>query len=283
MDIRNYITFNTIVETGSFTKAAKKLNYAQPTVTLHIKELEAHYNHKLFDRLGKSMCLTLFGKDLMPHSKALTDLYERTLNYGAESKETLRIGVYESLLKYRLADLIQTYKREHPNVELVIIHGTCSSLRKKIREGLIDVMFQIEPERVFKDLNVTTLCEERFKLILPLGYELEDMYHEHKTVYLTERGCTYRLLFERYLDEKGIQIYQTMETGSIDLIKQHVGFGLGYSMIPSATLKDENMAIKDIELETTLYTHLVYHKGKHVFKAMKDFIDQVLQEAKEWK
>ena len=69
MDIRNFMTFNTVVEAGGFTKAANHLNYAQSTVTLHIKELEKHYEKLLFDRIGKRIYLTQFGKLLYEKTK----------------------------------------------------------------------------------------------------------------------------------------------------------------------------------------------------------------------
>ena len=155
MDIRNFITFNTVVEEEGFTRAAEKLNYAQSTVTLHIKELEGHYEEKLFDRIGKRIYLTAFGKNLYNKSLKLVADYEDILfNTEDFQKETLRIGVYESLLKNRLMPLIFDFKKNHPYVDIVIKHGTCRSLRKDIRDGALDLTFQVETLRDFSDMHV---------------------------------------------------------------------------------------------------------------------------------
>jgi DNA-binding transcriptional LysR family regulator len=282
MDIRNFITFNTIVEEEGFTRAAEKLNYAQSSVTAHIKELENHYGEMLFDRIGKKIYLTSFGKTLYRKSIRLVEYYKDTLNTSSgNSKETLRIGVYESLLKYRLMDLISSFKSNHPNLDIIIKHGTCGSLRKDIRNGDLDITFQIEPTRDFVDLHSIVLCEEKFSLIYPKGESVKDSH----TVYFTEAACSYRKLFEQYLDEEGREILQSMETGSVDLIKQYVGLGLGYSMVPSVTITNEDrtkLDKEDFKTKSKLFTQIVYHKDKNVFKAMKEFIEILKLEAEKW-
>jgi DNA-binding transcriptional LysR family regulator len=289
MDIRNFITFNTVFEAGGFTKASKKLNYAQSTVTLHIKELENHYRLQLFDRINKKIYLTSFGEQVYKRSKKLVEDYQTvlTLNDAAQTTEVLRIGVYESLLKYRLYPLIQEFKETHPTTDIIIQHGVCTDLRKLVRGGELDLSFQIETIREFSGLDVHILCPEDFKLILPKHQTMDFLLCEDHTVYLTEKDCSYRSLFEHYLDKEGYERKQVMETGSVDMIKQYVALGLGYSMVPSISLQskeDKNtLEIIDIQWEHQLYTQLFYHKDKSIFPAMQDFLEIVMQHAIDWK
>lgn len=53
MELRQLITFKTIVEKGSFNRTAQHLGYSQSSITTHIKELEKELDNPLFDRLGK--------------------------------------------------------------------------------------------------------------------------------------------------------------------------------------------------------------------------------------
>ncbi|EFV69903.1 hypothetical protein HMPREF1012_03918 [Bacillus sp. BT1B_CT2] len=48
MEIRHLITFQTIVEMGSYTGAASKLGYTQSTITTHIQALEHEIGGALF-------------------------------------------------------------------------------------------------------------------------------------------------------------------------------------------------------------------------------------------
>lgn len=288
MDIRNFITFNTIIDAGGFTKAAIRLNYAQSTVTLHIKELETHYNEQLFDRMGKRIFLTSFGAKLHEKSKRLVGEYVSILEMNNKDKpfEVLRIGVYESLLKYRMYDLIHEYKTQYPHVDIIIHHGICKKLRNMIRNGELDLTFQIEPIKEFSGLNVETLCEEKFSLIFPKNNGIDILHKSHQTIYLTEKECSYRMMFEDFLNNQGVIRQHIMETGSVDMIKQYVSFGLGYSMVPSVTVRDEKdkkgLEVMDFGNEEPMYTQLVYHKEKYVFPAMERFIKLVKQYAYEW-
>ena len=68
MEFRHLETFQAIIEAGSFLQAAEKLQYAQSTITLHIQQLEAELNVKLFSRRGKKVQLTTAGRALSTHA-----------------------------------------------------------------------------------------------------------------------------------------------------------------------------------------------------------------------
>lgn len=58
MNLRHLLIFKTVVDTGSFTKAAKQLFITQSGVSHAIRELEQQTNAVLFDRLSKAIILT---------------------------------------------------------------------------------------------------------------------------------------------------------------------------------------------------------------------------------
>lgn len=62
MDIRLIIAFVTVASVHNFTKAADRLGYAQSSITSQIQLLEKELGVKLFDRLGKKICLTPEGE-----------------------------------------------------------------------------------------------------------------------------------------------------------------------------------------------------------------------------
>lgn len=67
MEFKYLNTFRTIVETGSFTAAAEKLNYTQSTITFQIGQLEQELSVKLFEKIGRRMVLTKAGDHLIPY------------------------------------------------------------------------------------------------------------------------------------------------------------------------------------------------------------------------
>ena len=77
MTIRHLTVFVAVAEQGSMSAAAKHLYLSQPTVSQAIRELEAHYNGLLFERLGKKLYLTERGKLLLPHAREMIRQFQQ--------------------------------------------------------------------------------------------------------------------------------------------------------------------------------------------------------------
>lgn len=77
MEIRNFITFKKIIETGSFTKASEELGYAQSTITAHIQAIEDYLSGQVFDRIGRQVILTDLGKQLEKQVDQLLNTYKK--------------------------------------------------------------------------------------------------------------------------------------------------------------------------------------------------------------
>lgn len=76
LNTQHLITFQVLVETGSFTKTAKQLGLTQPAVSQHIQKLERGLGEPLFVRHGRSTAITLAGKVLLKHIQELEVCYE---------------------------------------------------------------------------------------------------------------------------------------------------------------------------------------------------------------
>ncbi|MES7477504.1 LysR family transcriptional regulator, partial [Cutibacterium acnes] len=103
MEIRAIKTFITVIKLGSFQKASVLLNYSQPTVTLHIKNLEDHLGQKLIIR-GKTIRLTEAGHVFYKQAVELLNEYEKlqqTMNdLGDGATGFVRIGVSEPIASF---------------------------------------------------------------------------------------------------------------------------------------------------------------------------------------
>ena len=77
MTIRHLTVFAAVAEQGSMSAAPKHLYLSQPTVSQAIRELEAHYNGLLFERLGKKLYLTERGKLLLPHAREMIRQFQQ--------------------------------------------------------------------------------------------------------------------------------------------------------------------------------------------------------------
>ena len=71
MDLRRFITFKTVVEEGSFLRAAQKLCCTQSTVTFHIQQLEQELGAQLYERVGKQIRITQTGQEFLSYAAAI--------------------------------------------------------------------------------------------------------------------------------------------------------------------------------------------------------------------
>ena len=69
MEIRNLTTFLKVTELKSFSKAAEALDYSQSAVTVQIQQLERELGVQLFDRIGKNVSITQYGKDFVSYAR----------------------------------------------------------------------------------------------------------------------------------------------------------------------------------------------------------------------
>jgi DNA-binding transcriptional LysR family regulator len=68
-EIRQVLAFVAIVDTGSFTLAAKRLNLTQSAISHSLRSLEDSLNTRLLDRRGKSHSLTASGEIFLNHCR----------------------------------------------------------------------------------------------------------------------------------------------------------------------------------------------------------------------
>ena len=123
MNTKYLYTMKTVLETGSYQKAASKLNYTQSTVTFHIQQIEQELDIKLFDRIGRKMVLTQAGREILPHKEAILQEEYALHNYAggaAEMSGSLRIGMPDFLLCYKITPLIRLFQQQAPKVRLMI-------------------------------------------------------------------------------------------------------------------------------------------------------------------
>ncbi|WP_421850749.1 LysR family transcriptional regulator [Marinomonas sp.] len=76
LNTQHLITFKALVETGSFTKTAKKLGLTQPAVSQHIQKLEREMGEPLLIRHGRTTDMTPAGEVLLQHIQELEACYK---------------------------------------------------------------------------------------------------------------------------------------------------------------------------------------------------------------
>jgi DNA-binding transcriptional LysR family regulator len=134
--------FVTVVESGGFTQAAKRLRLTQSAITLKIKRLEDLLERRLFSRTTKPPELSAEGEIVLGYASRLLELNREMIQCVAKpaGADLLRLGIVEHFGYHFLPIWLSEFKREWPNVRLVTDMGTTADLLKRLEEERFDLV-----------------------------------------------------------------------------------------------------------------------------------------------
>lgn len=245
MDIQYLKTFRIILTTGTYSGAAKQLNYTQSTVTAQMKRLEALIGEPPFTFYGKHLHLTNAGRKLVPLAEQVLSDYAKiaALNQPDQISGPVRVSVPESLMLYGLEPLFTKFVRDYPQVDLTINNATCVRNRERVIADQADIALMLWPKVApSSQLAVHDFGAQPCSLVTSTNgpATLADLLATtHPHFVINEPECGYRQAFERFLKQTNSQNVQTMEVWSLAAIKQTVAAGLGFSFLPDYVMQSE--------------------------------------------
>ncbi len=143
MDIRQLRYFTAIVEEGTLTGAAKRLNMTQPPLTAQLKLLEEELKCPLFTRDGKRLHLTEAGHHFYERAQRILGMCDAVVTEMTDFQEgtagTLRIGVISSVKDQLFPRWICRFWKEYPNIRYEIYSANTYQLLDQLQNGQIDL------------------------------------------------------------------------------------------------------------------------------------------------
>jgi DNA-binding transcriptional LysR family regulator len=134
--------FLTVVESGGFTQASKRLHVTQSGITLKIKRLEEQLNCRLFRRTTKPLELSHEGEIVLGYARRLLDLSQEMAQRVAKPKtiDALRMGVVDHFGPQLLPIWLAEFKQTFPNVRIVSDIGLTHELLKDLEDDKFDLV-----------------------------------------------------------------------------------------------------------------------------------------------
>ncbi len=287
MEVRQLQTFCVLVEELNFTRTAERVHTVQSNVTSQIKALEAELGTQLFDRLAKRVLLTEAGHRFLPYAeKALAAMEQgcRAVKFGSEPAGPLRIGAPESVLTYRLPEVLKLFRKRYPQVELMFRPDFDEKLVDALESGKLDLAISMSDSVEGDQLRSIRMQTEEVYLFGTPDHPLANA----KAVYpkdlsdqnllLTEAGCGYRKKLDTQLALANIRPHHVTEFSSVEAIKQCVTAGMGVGLLPriviACELKKKQFTLLNWQgAKMTIATHIVWHKDKWMSPGMQAFLD----------
>lgn len=275
-----YLAFVKTVETGSFTRAAGELHYAQSSVSKMIADLEKEWNMALLERSKSGVRLTSAGEQLLPYLRKVLDEYEELEGKISQMNglETgiVRIGTFSSVAINWLPNLFSKLQADFPGIEYEMLLGDYREVERWIREGRVDCGFLPLPAPA--DFDTIELKQDEYKVVLPAGHplaqgEVVDIADLNDQPFLLlEHGGKTEVsdLLEKSHVRPDIRFTTWEDFAIMAMLEKH----MGVSILPDLILKRVPYRIEIRPLKEPYYRliGLVMKNQRHLTPAVEAFI-----------
>ncbi|HEV8548565.1 MAG TPA: LysR family transcriptional regulator [Polyangiaceae bacterium] len=249
MQVETLKAFCDLIETGSFTRAAELNFVSQSAVSQQLRGLERRFERKLVERGGGlGVEPTAAGRLVYAESKAilarLRSLEEQLREPTGAMSGTVRVATVYSVGLHALPPHVKQFLREHPQVQIQMEYSRTDRVVEACLSGDIDLGIVAFPTRRAK-LEVIPLRDEELVLVVSPEHRLA---RRHSATLAALRGEAFvafdrsvptRRYTDRALRRHGVQVRVTTEFDNIETIKRSVEAGLGVSIVPEDTVKNE--------------------------------------------
>jgi len=281
MTLHQFKLFVAVAKFRSFSLAGEELRLHQPSVSIAVRGLERHLEVKLFETLGRKVCLTRAGEELLRIAEEVLPkvggIKEKLAELMGLKKGRIRIGGSAIAAASILPGAVQKFKKGHPGVEVVFKVQRSDSLEQKLLEGDLDVAVLGRPPRSphlvgesYREEEILVIAGRNHRLAkkryVPLGLLAKE------PLISQEKGTLIRDMVERRFAENGLPFTPVLEVdvhdgGGREAIRSGVAGGLGISFISSCHIVGDVQAgrlkvlhVPELQLKRTMY--IAMHKNK---------------------
>lgn len=260
MELSQLKQFVAAAESESFTRGAERAFVSQPALSASISKLEDEMGVQLFIRNKRNVVLTPSGRKLLKRARLIIAecAQAKAELKHEEVQRSLRLGVINTLSIRQVANLIEQYRRENPDIFLDITDASEDQIKKLLKEARIDLALTLLDHENKKKQGAgghELLFRESFIIALPPGHHLSDskvisIADLANEPFIARTHCESRLFVGELLKEKGIRLNVVYKTNQDDRAVSLVEAGVGVAIIPQHYPSSKISRIGMIELQS---------------------------------
>ena len=253
MDTKKLEALVVSVELGSFTRAAEQLGYTQSGLTHMMNSLEKDIGFTVLVRGRSGVQLTPAGQRIFPlvqECLAGSAALEREISLiNSHKEDSVRVAAYESIARHWLPEVIQQFRREHPDVTVDIQMGSVDEVYRWVLEDRVDMCFASRQD--YNTLDWTPLRDDELLAILPPDYPDGDNafsieFFNGQEFLMPSMGFDKDIL--RVLNEHGVTpLIRTTQVSDSAVISM-VEHGLGVSVLSRLVLRGRQNSVRALPL-----------------------------------
>ena len=174
MNFTQLNTFITVVETGSFQKAAATQYISQRAVSQSIGKLENELGFKLFERGKNKISITSQGQEFFLKTKEILHSFSVEINSlrheAATTYQELKVGYFSPFEGALLLQKIFDANQKQPELKIKITEESIEHLISDVSLGILDLAFILDyGEQEFLTKNLTNKSIFQSKMVIGIS------------------------------------------------------------------------------------------------------------------
>jgi DNA-binding transcriptional LysR family regulator len=287
MHIENFKIFSDLVESESFSRAAKLNGITQSAVSQQLRAMEKHFNILIVDRSQKQFRLTREGQKLYESAKEILYLYDKLNSELQEMKKvisgTIHISTVYSIGLHELPPYVKVFLAKFPEVNIRVEYRRANMVYEDILTNSIDLGLIAYPQK-HKQLEILPFHDD----ILVLVVSPEHPFAQRSTIDIQEIAGQKFIGFEPDIPTRkatdiifkdaNIESEPVMEFDNVETVKRAVEINAGIAILPQTTVMREEAQglLKVLKFKNQTYKRplaLIHRKGRVLTPAIKKLID----------
>ena len=287
MHIENFKIFSDLVESESFSRAAKLNGITQSAVSQQLRAMEKHFSILIVDRSQKQFRLTREGQKLYESAKEILYLYDKLNSELQEMKKvisgTIHISTVYSIGLHELPPYVKVFLAKFPEVNIRVEYRRANMVYEDILTNSIDLGLIAYPQK-HKQLEVLPFHDD----ILVLVVSPEHPFAQRNSVDIQDVAGQKFIGFEPDIPtrkatdiifkEANIEAEPVMEFDNVETVKRAVEINAGIAILPQTTVIREEAQglLKVLKFKNQTYKRplaLIHRKGRVLTPAIKKLID----------
>ena len=241
LDLELLKSFVSVIDAGGFTRAGERVHRTQSTVSQQIRRLEEDLGQTLLDRSGKDVTPTEAGERLLSYARRLLSLAEEARDVVGRSgtEGAVRLGIPEDFAAYRLAKLLATFSRSHPQLRLDVRADQSLYLKRDIERGDIDLALL---KRDAGEKGAIAAWPERVHWVTSKSHPRETRIGSVPLIGFPS-GCIYRARAIHALESAGRAWHMAYTSSSLAGIQAAVAAGMGLSILSEISIQSDHRVL----------------------------------------
>jgi len=287
MHLENFKIFTDLVDSQSFSRAAKINGITQSAVSQQMRAMEKHFDVLIVDRAQKHFRLTTEGQKIYDSAKQFLHLYDQLSSELQEMRKTvsgeIHISTIYSIGLHELPAYVKVFMKDFPGVNVRVEYRRSNMVYEDVLHNEVDLGLVAFPIK-HRQLETISFHEDQLVIICAPNHPLagrKEVAIEELSQYefigfdpdIPTRKATDQMFKDNKLDIKPVREFDNVET-----VKRAVEIGAGIALVPETTILPElrqklvcRLQIKGRKLVRPLA--IIYRKGRVLTPALKQFIE----------